>query len=143
MTNELATELDFLQSVQTHYDGVARIKVKVNSLAVRVDGNRVRPTQATLSVTLLLGAPRVVGVELHHPVEIPMFATFDATRDGHMSLDDAFVFLVRSALGKVSKGAEATFVGWPVALTRRELFLRSIEEFTAKPAWPGQGADTV
>lgn len=128
MISELAAELDFLQSVQTHYEGVARIRVKVNNLAVQVDGNRVRPTRAVVSVTLLLGGPKIVGVESLHPVEIPMFATYDVARDGDMSLDDMFVFLVRSALGKVSKGAEAAFMGWPVTLTKSELFLRSIEK---------------
>ena len=128
MISELAAELDFLQSVQTQYEGVARIRLKVNNLAVEVDGNRVRPTRAVVSVTLLLGAAKIIGVESLQPVEIPMFATYDVARDGDMSLDDMFVFLVRSALARVSKGAAAAFMGWPVTLTKSELFLRSIEK---------------
>lgn len=128
MISELTSELDFLQSVQNHYDGAARIKIRVTDLAVRLEGNRIRPARAAVQVKLLLGSPRIIAGRSFYPVEIPMIATYDVNRDGEMSVDDMFAFLVRGALRRMSRGAEAAFIGWPKELTRGEVFLRSLEK---------------
>ena len=139
MISELAAELDFLQSVQNHYDGVARIKIRVTDLAVRLDGNHLRPTHATVWVKLLLGAPKIVAGQSLCPVEIPMIGAFDASRDGEMTFDEMFIFMVRGALRKISRGAAVAFMGWPTELTRGEIFLRSVEKVLAPAAsnWAG------
>jgi hypothetical protein len=46
MRRGLAEEIQFVETIQEHHDGIARIELEVKDLRVEVAGMRIRPLRA-------------------------------------------------------------------------------------------------
>ena len=110
MRRGLAEEMQFVETIQEHHDGIARIELEVKDLRVEVAGMRIRPLRALVLATLLVGTPETLEGELVYPLEVPALAVYEVTRDGEMSLDDMFLFMLARALNTVWPGASAVLV---------------------------------
>jgi len=130
----------FIEAVRSNYDGRATLEIEMNKVVV-VSGT-LRPASFEAWAKLLIGTPKKIGDQLLYPVELPVLATFDASRDGEMSWEEALRVTLGRALehtcggsSVLLKGESECFEHIRVARRQESLVSRSAGRMTSLGSW--------